>query len=79
MAYNAGTVFLAFGVAFILVPRGHNELAIWRWFATALVSVAAAGETAWILNTYFRWRYWLLRRRAVRSQRTLKEVDQHDA
>ncbi|MET9892807.1 hypothetical protein ABZZ47_21850 [Streptomyces sp. NPDC006465] len=78
MAYNAGTVFLAFGVAFILAPRGHNELAVWRWFATAIVSAFAIGETAWILNTYLRWRHWLLRRRAIRSQRSLKEVGQND-
>ncbi|WP_432175797.1 hypothetical protein [Streptomyces sp. Tue6028] len=79
MAYNAGTVFLAFGVAFVLVPRGHNDLAVWRWFATAFVSAFAVGEAAWILNTYLRWRHWLLRYRTIRAHRSLKEVDQRDA
>ncbi|MEV7343250.1 hypothetical protein [Streptomyces sp. NPDC093544] len=78
MAYDVGTVLLGFGVALVLVPRGHGDLATWRWIATGLVGAAAVGEAAWILNTYFRWRYWLLRRRAIRAQQSMKEVDQHD-
>ncbi|MFF7949893.1 hypothetical protein [Streptomyces griseorubiginosus] len=78
MAYDVGTVLLGFGIALVLVPRGHNDLAWCRWIATGLVSAAAAGQALWILNTYFRWRYWLLRRRAVRAQQSLKKVDQRD-
>jgi len=79
MLYNTGTVFLAFGVASVLVPEGTDGLAVWRWFAAVLVAAAAVGETIWTVSTYFPPRTWPWVRRHIRTREPLLEVEHHDA
>ncbi|MFC8514072.1 hypothetical protein [Streptomyces sp. NPDC057257] len=79
MVYNAGTVFLAFGIASALVPDGTDALGVWRLVATGFVATAAVGETVWTVGTYFPPSTWPWRRRDISAREPLLEVEHNDA
>ncbi|MGW2549807.1 hypothetical protein [Streptomyces sp. NPDC001635] len=78
IAYNLGTVLLAFGVASVLAPGGSGGLAVWRWAATVLVMIAAVGEVIWTFSIYVPRRYWSFRRKQLDTQESLMEMEHRD-